>query len=330
MAVSFDEEMDILLGRSKGRASSREKVGGGGGQKPRRYLAGAPEVMVKITGWGHSLGGTAVTGTIHRSISAHAVYITRKGKLEAETSEGGIISSAEAMREYLARVYPKDPRAGMTRQRESMHVVLSMPAGTEPEAVRLAARDFLKNRYGGERPYLFVLHTDTDNPHVHAMVRSRGFENRKLHYEKGELQIMREEFADSLNAQGVFAEATPRVTRGVVEKAVLQKLLHMINPKDGRTPRMPRVVMQRMTEALAIEERPKPWIEAISKRQSEVRNDLAEEVIRLRETRKAGALQKADIIEGFLDKMPPPMTWEQKARDAAAQARSERGAELGA
>ena len=159
------------------------------------------------------------------------------------------------------------------------------------------------------------------------MVRNRGFANRKLDYSKGELQIMREEFAESLNAQGVFAEATPRMTRGVVEKAVPQKLLHMLNPKDGRMPRMPRVVMQRMVEALEIEERPKPWIEAIHKRQSEVRNGLAEEAIRLRETRKAGALQKADIIDGFLNKMPAPMTWEQKARDAAARAKSEPGAE---
>ncbi len=39
---------------------------------------------------------------------------------------------------------------------------------------------------------------------------------------KGDPQIWREGFAKELRARGVEAEATPRATRGVVKKALLQ------------------------------------------------------------------------------------------------------------
>ena len=318
VSESFDEEMDVLVGRDKGKASKKGKIGGGGGQRPRRYLAGAPEVMVKITGWGHSIGGLeGAKGNKVRSIEAHLKYITRHSKLEAETSDGMTISDAAGLKDYMERVYHKEGKAP-AKNRESLHVVLSMPSGTEPEAVRAGAREFLMNRFGDNHRFIFVLHTDTDNPHVHAVVQNRGFDGRKLHYEKGELQKMRQEFADSMNEQGVFADATPRSVRGVIEKSAIQSWLHMLKGDDKRTPRMPKKLGMQIADAVNNPDRPKPWLAAIYTRQEEIRGGLAREIEALRVSGEKGGLRKADLIERFLNAMPPIRTQDERIREQQA------------
>lgn len=323
MSETFDEEMEILVGRSKGKASKKDKIGGAGGPRPRRYLAGAPEVMVKVTGWGQSIHGVdGAAGNKVRSIEGHLKYITRHSKLDAETSDGMIIVDAAGLKDYMERVYKQDNKVP-EKNRESLHVVLSMPAGTEPEAVRAGAREFLMNRFGDNHRFLFVLHTDTDNPHVHAVVQNRGFDGRKLHYEKGELQKMRQEFADSMNEQGVFADATPRSIRGVVEKSAIQSWLHMLKGDDKRAPRMPKKLGMQIADAVNNPDRPKPWMAAIYARQDEIRGGLAREIEALRASGEKGGIRKAEVIETFLRAMPPIRTQEDRLRAADSKRKVE-------
>lgn len=319
MTETFDEELDVLLGRTKGKAANDGKVGGGSGKRPRRYLAGAPEVMVKITGWGHSLAGNGVGGKSMRSIAAHVKYITRKNTLDVETSEGIVTNDKDAIEEHLTRLFGDTTNKPGSKQRESLHLVLSMPAGTEPEAVRSGARTFLRNRFGDNHAFFFVLHTDTDNPHVHAVVKNRGYDGRKLHYEKGELQTMRQEFADAMNAQGVFADATPRSIRGVVEKSAIQSWLHMLKGDEKRAPRMPKKLAMQIADAVKNPDRPKPWLDAIQAKQAEIRDGLRAEIAALRELGTPSSMRKAGIISAFLDRMPPVRTQDDRLRDAASQ-----------
>lgn len=333
MSESFDEELAILLAQDRGRGS---KEGGKsrGGRKPRRYLAGAPEVMVKITGWGHSPHGLMKNGKTTRSIIGHALYITRHGKLEAETSDGSTIDGKEAMEEYLGRKYaPKDGHA-KANNRESLHMVLSMPAGTDPEDVRQAARAFLQKRYGDNRPYIFVLHTDTENPHVHALIKNEGYDGRKLDYQKGELQKLREEFAFEMNERGVFADATPRATRGVVEKAIKQTIRHIVQgDPDRKTPRSPRrshVLEAQVKDAIVNGEDTGPWLEKIKARQADIRSALLAEAQALRDKQDGRADKMASLIEGFVARMPAPMTRRDRIRADAHAKMAQRGGELDA
>ncbi len=104
----------------------------------------APEVMVKISG---SAKGAA-------KLRAHFDYISRNGKLALETDDGQQVEGRSAVRdlaeEWKYGLYGM-PEDGM--RRESLNIVLSMPPGTDRDAVRSAASDFAKQQFGSDRPY---------------------------------------------------------------------------------------------------------------------------------------------------------------------------------
>ncbi|MGV8294034.1 relaxase/mobilization nuclease domain-containing protein, partial [Pseudomonas aeruginosa] len=112
-------------------------------------------------------------------------------------------------------------------RRDTMHMVMSMPPGTDPEAVRCAVREYAKKTFGGNHEYAFVLHTDEAHPHCHLTVKCRGFDGAQLNPRKAQLQAWRESFALEMEAEGVPAEATARRSRGVTRKATRQTLVHI-------------------------------------------------------------------------------------------------------
>lgn len=178
----------------------------------------APEVMVKISG-----GGKGIS-----QIKAHFDYISRDGQVELENEEGEVLSGMESLRdlrdEWQFGQYGI-PEAGRCKQ--AFNVVLSMPPGTSREAVKNAARDFATRQFGGNHPYVFAEHTDEAHPHVHLCVKAMGNDGTRLNPRKADLQRWREEFAQSLREQGVAANATRRVARGVVRKGIRQEVFQM-------------------------------------------------------------------------------------------------------
>ena len=183
----------------------------------------SPEVMVKIT---NRLG--AGKGMV--AICEHLAYISRNGKLELETDTGELIadkaSRAAYTREWQEQVRGK-PIAEVSPRREAFNIILSMPAGTPPETVREAAREFLKEEFGDRHRYCFVLHTDTDKPHVHACVLAAPLtKGKRLNPRKADLQRWREGFAEQLRQQGIDANATARRTRGETRQTQRQGAHH--------------------------------------------------------------------------------------------------------
>jgi hypothetical protein len=178
-----------------------------------RTVRRTPEVMVKVTGGGASSG----------AVSAHFGYISRHGELEIETDEGERIPR-EAQKEFLEdwhlELTAGQYRAGRDGKQEARKVklvhkiVLSMPAPTPPERVLAAARTFAREKFGAQYRYAMVLHTDQPHPHVHMVVKAEGEHSRRLHIDKEMLREWREDFARMMRAQGVAANATPRVARG--------------------------------------------------------------------------------------------------------------------
>lgn len=182
-----------------------------------------PEVMVKIT---NRLGA----GKGMSAIREHLSYISRNGKLELETDTGELISDkasrASHTREWQEQVRGK-PIADVSSRREAFNIILSMPAGTPPHKVREAASEFLKEEFGDKHRYCFVLHTDTDKPHVHACVLAAPLtKGKRLNPRKADLQRWREGFAEQLRQQGIDANATPRRTRGATRQTQRQTAHH--------------------------------------------------------------------------------------------------------
>jgi hypothetical protein len=133
-----------------------------------RTLRRTPEVMVKITNKASSAQGM---GAVRRHLS----YISRSGQVELEDQNGARISGSEAVRD-LARAWQLGgwgiPET--SHRREVFNVLLSMPPGTNRQAVRDAARDFAAIEFGNERAYVFAAHDDEAHPHVHLSVQVRG------------------------------------------------------------------------------------------------------------------------------------------------------------
>ena len=194
-----------------------------------RTLRHTPEVMVKITNKASSAQGM---GAVRR----HLRYISRNGQVELEDQNGDRISGSEAVRD-LAQNWQL---AGWgvpetSHRREVFNVLLSMPPGTNRQAVRDAARDFSAIEFGDGRAYVFAAHDDEAHPHVHLSVQVRGPDGRRLNPRRQDLRQWRERFAEQLRAHGVEANATPRRTRGATKRYPKQGVAHMLARGDVPT-----------------------------------------------------------------------------------------------
>src|SRR3954452_23365058 len=91
--------------------------------KLERIVRRAPEVMVKITG--------RTKGVAH--LKSHLAYITRNGKLDAETEQGAALTGRSGL-EDLQQRWEDDVGLDDNRRRDgslSVNIILSMPAGTD-------------------------------------------------------------------------------------------------------------------------------------------------------------------------------------------------------
>jgi hypothetical protein len=93
-------------------------------------------------------------------------------------------------------------------------LMFSMPAGTPPQKVLAAVKNFAREVFAFKHRYVMVLHTDEPHPHVHMVVRAVSEQGERLHIRKATLRGWRQEFARHLRALGVPANATERAVRG--------------------------------------------------------------------------------------------------------------------
>ena len=154
--------------------------------------------MVKISGHCYSSAHT----------QSHFDYISRNGKLEVEDELGEVYQDKSSIHQ-LAQDWDEPVAITKRRTRHSTHLVLSMPYGTEPKAVKQAVRQFAKKTFADNYQYVFALHTDTDSPHVHLTVKNLRFDGKRLHVRKELPQVWRELFACEIEMLGIAAEATP-------------------------------------------------------------------------------------------------------------------------
>ena len=210
------------------RAGIRDEAARMRGQLART-LRRTPEVMVKITNKASSAQGI---GAVRR----HLRYISRNGQVDLEDQNGDKISGVDALRD-LTKTWQLGgwgiPDA--STRREVFNILLSMPPGTNRQAVRDAARDFAAIEFGDGRAYVFAAHDDEAHPHVHLSVQVRGPDGRRLNPRHKDLQRWREYFAEQLRTHGVEANATSRRIRGVTQRYPRPAIVHMM--ERGEAPK---------------------------------------------------------------------------------------------
>lgn len=182
----------------------------------------APQVMVKVTGGGRGMA----------AIAAHFRYISKNGRLDIEDDREVVRNGKEAVRDLVDQW-----RYGGSRiddeghRREAFNIMLSMPAGTDAELLKKAAREFAQVELTGHR-YVMVLHEHQANPHVHLSVKAEGISGKRLNPRKADLQRWRETFAEKLRGWGIEAEATRQATRG--ESRRYEPLWRLKAREEGR------------------------------------------------------------------------------------------------
>jgi hypothetical protein len=96
-------------------------------------------------------------------------------------------------------------------------MVLSMPAKTDPEALKASALDFAREEFAN-RGWVAALHLDRDHPHVHLTIARRDQDGRRFHPNRDDLFRYRQRFAQKLRNRGIEANATPARARGIDPK----------------------------------------------------------------------------------------------------------------
>jgi hypothetical protein len=191
-------------------------------------FSGASEVMVKVTGGGRDAGGVA----------AHMAYIDRHGKLELETDQREVLQGkgvAQALVRDWGLDYGEAPGAPHSRRKrdpgeagelhqgpkQAFNLILSMPPGTDPQKVLLAAKKFARENFAHQHRYAMALHDESvhgKHPHVHLVVKAEHeYGGKRLNPRKADLARWREQFAEYLNELGVAATATRRHDRGLAK-----------------------------------------------------------------------------------------------------------------
>lgn len=194
-----------------------------------RTLGCTPEVMVKITNKAASAQGMG-------AVRQHLRYISRDGRIELEDQDGDRIAGVDALCDLtMAWQLGGWGIPETSTRREVFNILLSMPPGTDRQAVRDAARDFAAQEFGDGRAYVFAAHDDEANPHVHLCVQVRAPDGHRLNTSHKDLQRWRERFAEQLRQHGVDANATPRRVRGVTQRYPKSAVVRMI--ARGETPR---------------------------------------------------------------------------------------------
>jgi hypothetical protein len=211
-----NERLFDLVSYARRGPGRRDHLSPGEIAQVARTVRRTPEVMVKVL----SRGGQDL-----KAVGRHLDYLRLRdeGELGLETDDGQRLTGDTVTQELVEswdldleehrRRSDLDARGGGSTK--LVHKLLfSMPAGTPPDKVLGAVKNFAREEFGLKHRYAMVLHTDEPHPHVHVVVKAVSEQGVRLHIRKATLREWRSEFARHLRELGVAANATPRYVRG--------------------------------------------------------------------------------------------------------------------
>ena len=169
--------------------------------------------------------------TAHHLTEA-ANYIARNGQMAVEDQDGTQLTREE-MRERMAQ-WAEDQDMPATdedlkgkRAADARRLILSCPAGTDPDKVLQTARQFAQEMLKDDGfDYIMALHVkdenhpnEPDHPHVHILIKAINKDGKRLNPRKDDLKFMRERFAILARRNGIAMNATARAVRGQSERS---------------------------------------------------------------------------------------------------------------
>ena len=211
-----NERLFDLVSYARRGPGRRDHLSPGEIAQVARTVRRTPEVMVKVL----SRGGQDL-----KAVGRHLDYLRLRdeGELGLETDDGQRLTGDKATQELVEswdldleehrRRSDLDARGGGSKK--LVHKLLfSMPAGTPPDKVLAAVKNFAREEFGLKHRYAMVLHTDEPHPHVHVVVKAVSEQAVRLNIRKAVLRQWRSDFAAHLRALGVPANASHRYMRG--------------------------------------------------------------------------------------------------------------------
>ena len=223
------------------------RMGGGSGLPGRK-----PQAVVKMV----RNGGVSDAG----GMKAQIAYLSRDGKQPLERSEALMGVEVDADQAADMEKTWRMPPEGSGRADRTSHFIVSFPEDTIHGAAKRAGREwaeemFGSGNYGGDSyDYYTAFHTDRSHPHMHVVVLRRGLDHGEwlkvsqrgdMNYDK-----MREVLVAVADREGIELEATPRLARGVHDRAV-PDAEYRLAAKEGRSPVAPKHTTETATLAAA-------------------------------------------------------------------------------
>ena len=305
---------------SKGKAGrstpNRDRSEAGTKAQLARIVHHTTEVVVRVAGGGKTT----------RQVKDHMDYITRNGKLETIDDKGNTVLGKQAVAD-LHSSWNLDFGKGQGKYKQALNVILSMPAGTAPERLLVAALHFAHAEFANHK-FMMVLHAhDTDphqnapaHPHVHLVVKAEDRDRRRLEFRADTLHIWRESFAEQLRKQGIAANASRRYERGVSQKSKSAAEYH-IGKRQGASLVLARRFAEAGAELQRGDTKPKPWELAMAARRRDVERELAAKAAQLHQD---GDLTLAATVERFARNLPPIQTERQQMQQAILRQQRQR------
>jgi hypothetical protein len=293
-----------LLSYARRGPGRRDQLSPGEIQQVARTVRRTPEVMVKVL---------PKSANSLKAVQKHLAYIGRRGDLDLETDEGERLRGTRVGKDLAEDwdldldEYRRKSDLVATRGREPARLVhkliFSMPAGTPPEKVLTAVKNFAREEFALKHRDVMALHTDEPHPHVHVVLKAVSEQGQRLHIRKATLREWRSEFARHLRELVVAANATPRYVRGETG----------LGKPDGiyrASLRGESTYMRARTEVVAQELaqgklRIEPGKASLVNTRNEVRRAwlaVGDMLIRERQPELAAHVRR------FSEKMPPPQT----------------------
>jgi transposase-like protein len=159
-----------------------------------------------------------------KAVGRHLGYLNRGGEVDIETDDGQQLSGKGVEKELLEdwdldleehrRKADLESRSARPPPKLVHKLMFSMPAGTPPDKVLAAVKNFAREEFGLKHRSAMVLHTDEPHPHVHMVVKAMSEHGVRLNIRKSTLREWRREFARHLRALDVAANASDRGVRG--------------------------------------------------------------------------------------------------------------------
>ena len=160
------------------------------------------EVMVKITGSGKTARG------IKNSIN----YISRESDLKLQDDQGEFYDGNDSITDTYDYMTDPEDRERLDEDKNiniTHNMVFSAPslAGVPAEVMQETVREVLKEKFPNNR-FLTAFHNDTDNPHVHALLRIPDATGKRINIRKQDLRDLRTGIAHKLQGKGYNVKAT--------------------------------------------------------------------------------------------------------------------------